>query len=310
MSEDFDFKPLTEGLGFHKRVIDISDELNELNLTDAFQVVEPPARRTPSEMPPARFTDKMIPGGAPGNIVEPTLSNNPNPAAPIRSTPAVSRAAQAAMQAAELSWTPAASGTMQAPLSQIKSSKPQAPAQKGLLAKSQSATLGEEMFGIDFAKPLAKNLGQPTPVAQKIKQIKPISYNVAASIFDTGMVVMLTGVFAWAVFFITQIDAAAVLSLIRREAAAQVAAGVLLAAVFEFYAIISRVFFGRTFGEWTLGVRLGTPKQQLKWWYPFAVLFRSTLVLLTGLLTLPLLSTISRRDLAGTLSGISLYQES
>ncbi len=73
------------------------------------------------------------------------------------------------------------------------------------------------------------------------------------------------------------------------------------------YLIFMRVFNGATMGEWTCELRLGQPLQRLQTSYITKVFFRTTLILLTGIITIPLLSLLFKRDLAGDLSGLKIY---
>lgn len=73
------------------------------------------------------------------------------------------------------------------------------------------------------------------------------------------------------------------------------------------YMISIRSLMGSTVGEWSCDIRLGRPHERLQTSYIFKVAFRSTLILLTGVITLPLLSLVFARDVAGTLSGLRLF---
>lgn len=73
------------------------------------------------------------------------------------------------------------------------------------------------------------------------------------------------------------------------------------------YMISIRSLMGSTIGEWSCELRLGQPHERLQTGYVFRVALRSTLILLTGVVTLPILSLIFGRDLAGVLSGLRLF---
>jgi hypothetical protein len=70
------------------------------------------------------------------------------------------------------------------------------------------------------------------------------------------------------------------------------------------YLMVSRSFLGFSLGEWTCQLRLGSPKERLLKDYSVRVVFRTLLIVCTGFLTVPLLSLIFGRDLAGQLSGV------
>lgn len=74
-----------------------------------------------------------------------------------------------------------------------------------------------------------------------------------------------------------------------------------------FYSITIRSLMGSTIGEWACDLRLGQPHERLHISYIFKVALRSTLILITGVVTLPLLSVLAGKDLAGALSGLRLF---
>lgn len=73
------------------------------------------------------------------------------------------------------------------------------------------------------------------------------------------------------------------------------------------YFIFFRVFLGATIGEWSCGIRIGQPSERMKPSYAFKVISRVLLITCTGIFVLPLLSLISKRDLAGQITKASLY---
>lgn len=72
------------------------------------------------------------------------------------------------------------------------------------------------------------------------------------------------------------------------------------------YLVGMRVAFGHTIGEWACDLRLGQPSERRRKTYPLRVLWRATLMIMTGGLPLSALSLLFGRDLAGSLSGIKL----
>lgn len=73
------------------------------------------------------------------------------------------------------------------------------------------------------------------------------------------------------------------------------------------YMVSLRTFMGSSVGEWTCDLRLGQPHERLRASYALRVALRSTLILGTGVITLPLLSLIFKKDLAGLVSGLRLF---
>lgn len=73
------------------------------------------------------------------------------------------------------------------------------------------------------------------------------------------------------------------------------------------YFIATRALVGASIGEWTCSIRLGQPTERLSDNYITRLLARTTIHLLTGIILLPLLSLVFKKDLAGLISGLSLY---
>lgn len=76
---------------------------------------------------------------------------------------------------------------------------------------------------------------------------------------------------------------------------------------FWMYLIFLRGFNGATIGEWTCSLRLGQPWQHLQPGYVLKVLFRTTLIMATGIILIPLLSLILKKDIAGEITGVKIY---
>lgn len=74
-----------------------------------------------------------------------------------------------------------------------------------------------------------------------------------------------------------------------------------------FYTICTRTLMGATIGEWACDLRLGQPQERMQDNYLAKVALRSTLIVLTGFVTLPLISLIIGKDLPGVISGLRLF---
>lgn len=83
----------------------------------------------------------------------------------------------------------------------------------------------------------------------------------------------------------------------------------LISFVFSFwvYMVTMRVFMGASLGEWTCQLRLGQPIQRIRPTYVLRVVARTSLLLLTGVVMIPVLSLIFKRDLLGDITGVHLY---
>jgi hypothetical protein len=83
----------------------------------------------------------------------------------------------------------------------------------------------------------------------------------------------------------------------------------IFSAFFLSYRILTRVFYGRTLGEWSSRHQMGLIKQQHSMAYPLRVLFREMICLATGVFLFPILSSLFRRDVGYYFSGLQTYIE-
>ncbi len=72
------------------------------------------------------------------------------------------------------------------------------------------------------------------------------------------------------------------------------------------YLVVLRTFSGATFGEKVFDVRLGIFQERYLLSYPFRVIYRTFIIYLCGIVLLPILSWVFKRDLAGEISGLKI----
>lgn len=73
------------------------------------------------------------------------------------------------------------------------------------------------------------------------------------------------------------------------------------------YYISTRVLRGASFGESACSLRVGQPNERLLASYPSKIIIRTSLQLLTGLVVLPVLSLLFKKDIPGLIVGARLY---
>jgi len=139
--------------------------------------------------------------------------------------------------------------------------------------------------------------------------LKPATISVPSAFLDFIIVLALSIVFLVALLMVTKVDLNVVLRNLSRDQMTQIALGIMFVAVMQMYVVIARSFFGATLGEWTFDLQVGEDKEQKAESYPLRVAFRSILVTVTGLFFLPVISALLRRDIAGQLSGVKLYRQ-
>ena len=75
------------------------------------------------------------------------------------------------------------------------------------------------------------------------------------------------------------------------------------------YKILSRAFYGRSLGEWSCRLQMGSFKDQQRLVYTFQVVLREVVSLVTGLFLLPLISIVFSMDMGYYVSGLHVYIE-
>ena len=128
------------------------------------------------------------------------------------------------------------------------------------------------------------------------------------SAFIDGLILVSISCFAMILFsFLMRTPARDVLKFISVEP--NVAKMFFCSFLFSFWAylVMMRIFMGASLGEWTCQLRLGQPVQRIKASYYLRVIARTTLILLTGIIIIPILSLILKRDLVGELTGVRIY---
>jgi hypothetical protein len=249
--DEFEFKPITEGLGFHKKSVQFKKELDS---TRSMPAVSMPLKQPTQAPTEKRFSTQ--------NPMQPQLP-----------------------QERKFSTThaPVAPNRPSLPFHEFIESpkKEQAPPWTAPVARSHEART-------------------------QIRRIEEVPVSIPAIIFDTVVVMGLTCLFAIAVLLIVDVDLINILQIARDDFMTSLSLVLLCVSVLELYLIIFRSFLGATLGEWAFEVQLGSKTEQDSSYYPFRVILRSIIIIATGFITLPLLSLITGRDLAGRIAGISL----
>lgn len=147
----------------------------------------------------------------------------------------------------------------------------------------------------------ASNAPGPSP-------LEPAPVSFSAAVLDFVFVIALAGIFLVSLLLVTQVPLQNVLFNFQNDLFTRFSFVVLLVAVMQMYVVIARSFFGRTLGEWTFDLQMGNDKDIESPIYPLKIVLRSLITVGTGLITLSLLSFVFQRDLAAKLTGVQLYR--
>ncbi|HEX4925858.1 MAG TPA: RDD family protein [Bdellovibrionales bacterium] len=268
--DEFEFKPINDGIGFHKKSVQFK---KELDVTQSMPSVSMPLSR-----PLQKGADET-----PRQTVQPkATASNTGSAQPLSRQP------------------------YQTPV------QPPAPAQPAAPQPAIKPRLPFHDFTDTPTRPSARETARPAPnfsaapQTTSIRPIEEVNVYIPSIIFDTIVVIGLTCLFAAAVLLVIDVDLATILQIAQTDFMTMLALVLLAFSVLELYLIIFRSFLGSTLGEWAFDIQLGSRAEQASPYYPLRVIWRSVIVIATGFVTLPLLSLLTGRDLAGRLAGLSL----
>jgi len=293
--DEFEFKPLTNGLGFHKKTVSLKDGLKNSGVLDDELHGVPPSvpqsllDETPAASAPAKrhsFEDVF-------SALEKKSAKKMASALELDFTEPLPREPKKEAMEIEIPLpTPMPTPQpVQSPFPQPEAYK--SPALKRTAAQSQLSSVGTRRGAADSPR----------------RNLMPTSVSLASALLDLIIVFALSLVFLMALVSVTKVDLSIVIRNLSHDVMTRLSLGVLFLSVMQMYVVVSRAYFGRTLGEWTFDVQLGRDEDQAKLFYPFKVVLRSLLNVITGIVGLPLLSLVLGYDLAGRLSGLQLYRQ-
>lgn len=131
-------------------------------------------------------------------------------------------------------------------------------------------------------------------------------WSVLSALIDGLVLISLTAAFLLFFGWVVGSSAQAVASLLFAQTQSLQGFGIVFLLVSWMYLNIARLFFGATIGEATCDLSLGHPVQKGHVEYMWRLFLRSTLIVGTGLVLLPLISLVLGKDLAGQWSGLRL----
>jgi hypothetical protein len=138
---------------------------------------------------------------------------------------------------------------------------------------------------------------------QRRSGFKLSAWTLASAVVDFCVNVGLTALFLFVGLVTLQMTAKGFLTVSQLA----FGGGILFSVISIGYFLLLRLYLGATFGELSCGLRLGQVLDRQNKYYVAKIIWRLAIIAGTGVVVLPLLSLIFRQDLAGRLSGLSVY---
>ncbi len=301
--DEFEFKPLTDGLGFHKKSVNLKDGLKKSG------VLQDELQPLPSALPKL-MTDEAPIAPLKKHTFEDVLSAlEKSPLQRERETKKDNTGGLTFTEVLPRDPVPNKKSAMEieTPRAPVNSPFPRPDAYKSPAIRKPLVSPGAMT---DTAVTTAVSPGTRRGATNSPKsKLAPATISLESALLDLIIVTGLALVFMVALLMITKVDLNIVFKNLNTDMMTQISLGVLFLAVMQMYVVISRSFFGRTLGEWTFDLQIGEDEQQRMEIYPVKIAARSALVTATGLILLPLISSIIGRDVAGQITGVKLYRQ-
>ena len=328
--EEFEFKPLTEGLGFHKKAEKPAAE--SFKATESFKTTKsiakeeaahPERERSQSisdliaALPPSLdfLLGEPEETPAPRAATEPESEARPQIFQPVgrkeysKTTEAGPLAAKATTQATTSS-TPTSSNRVAPATSSPVSNIAPMPTLKSPLGAPATNDITRSFPHLEKSKQQTKapKAAVEAPKAKATEnKLRKVSASFSAAILDGMIAAGFSTIFLVIILLITKIDLVAMLSHASTDMQTHIHLGLLFLSVLTIYMLSARGMFGATLGEWAFDLQIGTKEEQRRPAYLAKIIWRMVLVMITGFITLPLLSKIFRRDLFAMLGAPQLY---
>lgn len=259
--EEFEFRPINEGLGFHRR------NKNQTASPVTQQVASP-----------------SLTGLTPRPVQQPTPT--PQPARP---------------------QAPAFGFTTPLPRPETASARPalNIPViEDDSIAKAQTA-VNEILKNLNQKRQI-DFLNETERMSVEMRKSRPL---FAAAGLDAMLIVAAFLMSMIAMLSITKVDLFLNLSHPETSGLIYLATGMLFIGVSFIYMIVNRAFMGHTPGEWAYDQNVGQPADMQNLTYIPRLVFRTVLVIATGFITMPILSALMNKDVAGQITGTTLYRK-
>jgi|GEM_PF-2459262 len=322
--DDFDFKPMTAGLGFDKKAEEVKHSLiqtaiaskplgmKSIKAVDLLEDVE----ETETTAPVSRSLQKMLDSLPPSmdfiNDVDRTQGlrapEPPKVAMPPARMPEPEKRYPATRHPEtrypENSRRPVEPHRPAAPV-QRSTPEPTEPMIAPRVPQNFDVTLNNSIANAFPRVEFQKSFFHKTVTPQK--QFREVPASFASALIDGIVTLGITALFVVGIILLTDIN---LVKLLRTDAIMLRTGLEILGLYFgvtAVYYMISRSLCGSSLGDWAFDIQLGSEDQRMHMMYPLQVFFRVVVVLLSGIILVPLISIGFGKDIAEKFSGLKLY---
>ena len=313
--EEFEFKPLSEGLGFHPRKNKQNSSSSE-EMTADFEATTPLSAKntTPEKTGGGVYFLDMDSSTTPDEFFDPPPAKKSfSEAPPVAQTAKESLRASAANPVINPAVpttgtkknTPDPKKTVDDILSSMKNRNQVLENKLDLKAKTPAAMPAAR---IQKSQQTTQVTARTTPYGFQavVPSLMKTEMSFTAAFLD-GLLVVASGLICLIILLsVTRMD---LIALLTQSGKTEIyfSTFMLFAVVSLIYLTATRVFLGSTPGEWAFDQQAGTDEDQQDLNYMFKVISRSVLVIGTGFILFPIASFAMAKDLLGDITGVHLY---
>ncbi len=299
--DEFEMKPLTDGLGFHQKKEQINTAFNEVDAIEKGDLLSTPKKevKTKSVDRASQALDKLMDSlntlDKQGITFTDTLPKNEEPVKSI-----TARSLNKDLETLEVLKQPSIHPVM--PTKDQTPADDTPPEKQEALRKVENEKIQDE---INNSLAAGTRRGSSDSLVGNLKEM---SVSIPAAILDAIVVLSLSQIFLVAMLFVTETSLDTLVYSLTQDLMTQISAVMLFVVVLQIYVVVSRSLFGCTLGEWTFDCQMGKDEQVKQGYYPIQNIWRSLLMIGTGIVVLPFFSLLFRKDLARYLTGLQLYR--
>lgn len=285
--EEFEMKPITEGLGFHKKASAKSESISDL----ALELDKPATPQTAVQANPTK--DRLEQATQNLDDLLSTADKAQKKVSFTNPLPRMGESERANRKPnPDLGFPLDAPATIENPF-------------KDKINPAVDTTPGSLIPDPQLAEHHMTQRGSSDSL---VDNLKPVSVSFASSVLDIMIVFAVSLIFMVSLLLVTGVQLETIISSVQIDLMTQIVLAVFYLSVYQMYILVSRCFFGKTLGEWTFEYQMGDDEQIEKTSYPLKIIVRSLVHILTGFVVLPLLSFLFKKDLSYYVTGLQLYQ--
>lgn len=312
--DDFDFKPITTGLGFDKKAEEVKNI--RVNTTAARKSG---AYRTEDLL---SKPDAVPSVSAKRDTVKPDIFEKPvdwDTKAPSKTSHSIAELMSALPPSMDIfdekKVPPKNSGKEVVKVYRpIGRSEYESPLNKDLSAEKEISAILDERVDVSLNNTLEKafpQVGFRRPFFHQSVEVREqyvsVSSSFTSALLDGLVILGLTALFMVGLVVLTGIDLIAVVLHPGTPLQTSMEVATITFGIYLLYYMAARGIWGSTLGDWAFDIQLGMEPDRGHWYYPFQVIARMILIAATGFVIVPLVSFIAKRDVAYYFSGLKLY---